>query len=101
MGAPSLQINDAIGQQKPSPLRMGERPTRRPSPGLGHVGACPEPMMQTQPVSVDLFSVTPLVSRTMRRSREPVTCLSLDEWRRSSWSFLLRLIVVLGIGEAR
>lgn len=37
----------------------------------------------------------------MRRSRDPVTCLCLDEWRRSSWSFLLRLIVVLGIGEAR
>lgn len=57
--------------------------------------------MQTQPVSVDLFSVNPLVSRTMRRSSDLVTFLCLDEWRRSSWTFLLRLIVVSGIGEAR
>lgn len=73
MGAPSLQIGVAIGQQKPSPLRMGERPTRRRSPGLGHVGACPETIMQTGPVFVDLFSPG-LRSAEVQR---PVTSLCL------------------------
>lgn len=60
MGAPSLQINDAIGQQEPSPLRManGRPDDDRP---LGWVMSelvhSPEPIMQTEPVLVDRFSV--------------------------------------------
>lgn len=45
--------------------------------------------MQTEPVFADPFSVPPRSRRWNAEVKRRVTCLCLDEWRRSSWDRLL------------